>query len=528
METAVKYVAALNVDQKQVKCFIYALFRDASRVEVVGSANEQIEFITATGLEEIDPVKLWNNVTSTIKAAIAEANLTAAQIAFLTISTHRGSFTCWNQATGAAYYNFITAQDLRAKQRVQDANDGFLFKAFKATASLLYCCSRSQRYLAQSVFQVTNEHVTMRLAWMVENSPGIQQDMKHENVLYGTIDSWLLYQFRKRNDSAGDLEHLSDITNCATSGFYDPFSRQWTRWATMLYPIRRSIRPTVVDNTFNFGSVDASIFGSPIKIGTSISDTSAALWGTYCFDQTELYLKLDATTVVSILTGSTCLASIRGFAPSIGYKCGNGSQSDLMYILEKTCTNCTAVMDWGEKIGLFSNCQEASALACAVSDSNGVFFVSDFNVLGACDITAGSSFIGIKKSTRREHMIRSLLESIVYRVALLYVSVHKEIQHHGLESISKIKIDGSVARNDFICQMLANITGLPVERGEAADASAFGAVLLAGLSANIWNSKQDLLQLRKEEKVFQPSPNTKLKLLRNMRCWEQLVDKFKD
>ncbi|XP_053687303.1 putative glycerol kinase 5 [Sabethes cyaneus] len=527
METAVKYVAALNVDQRQVKCFVYALFRETTHIEVVGSSVEQIELITATGLEEIDPVKLWDNVLGTIKAAIEEANLTAAQIAFLAISTHRNSFTCWNRSTGGAYYNFITAQDLRADQKVQECNDSFLFKAFKATASLLHCVTRSQRYLGQSVFRVTNEHVTMRLAWMLENSPGIQQDLKHGNVLYGTIDAWLLYRLRKVNDSSLDLEHISDITNCAASGFYDPFARQWTRWASMLYPIAKSVRPTVVDNSFDFGYVDASIFGSSIKIGTSISDTSAALWGTCCFDKTDLYLKLDTTTVVSILTDSTCLASERGFAPLVGYKHVNGSQSELMYILEKTCTSCTAVMDWGEKIGLFADCQEASGLASAVADSNGLFFVSEFNVLGPCDMTAGSSFIGIKKTTKREHMVRSMLESIVYRVALIYVDVHKEIQYQGMESISKIKIDGSVAKADFICQMLANITSLPVERGEATDASALGAILLAGLGANVWNSKQDSLMVRKKGKIFLPSPNSKLKLLRNMRCWEQLVEKFK-
>ncbi|XP_058830578.1 putative glycerol kinase 5 [Topomyia yanbarensis] len=528
METAIKYVAALNVDQRLVKCFIYALFRDTSRIEVVGSAIEQIEFLhPATGREEIDPVKLWNSVQNTIKAAIAEANLTAAQIAFIAISSHRGSFTCWNRSSGTAYHNFITAQDLRADHMVKDCNGRLLFRAFKASACLLYCVTKSQRYLSQSVFNVTSAHVTMRLAWLLENCPGLQQDLKQGDVVYGTIDAWLLFHLRKGVDADKEIEHISDITNCAASGFYDPFTQEWTEWATMLYPIKRSILPTVVTNSFDFGYVHPSLFGSSIKIGTSISDTSAALWGNCCFDRTDLYIRMDTTAVVNIITRSTCLASVRGMSTGIGYKHSNGNQHEIVYVLEETSTECTTVIDWGIKIGLFADYREASTLACSVSDSNGVFFVSEFNVLGRCDITAGSSFVGIKKATRKEHLVRALLESMVYRIALLYVSAHKEILNQSLEPFSTIKVDGSVAQNDFICQMLADITSLPVERGDVADASALGAVLLAGLNVNVWTSKNELIQVRKVDKIFLPSPNSKLKLLRSMRCWEELVEKFK-
>ncbi|XP_058456996.1 putative glycerol kinase 5, partial [Malaya genurostris] len=488
----------------------------------------KIEFIyPATGREEIDAIKLWNSVQTTIKAAIEEANLTAAQISFLAISSHRGSFTCWNRCSGMVYHNFITAQDLRADQMVRDCNDGFMFKAFKMSASMLHCVTRSQRYLGQSVFNVTNADVTMRLAWVLEQCPGIQQDLKQGDVLFGTIDAWLLYRLRRGVSSDKDIDHISDITNCAASGLYDPFTQEWTEWAPMLYPIKRSILPTVVDNSFDFGYVDKSLFGSSIKIGTSISDISAALWGNCCFDKTDLFIRMDTTTVVNIITKSTCLASEREMFTRIGYKRLSATQDEVVYVLEKICNDCTSVIDWGMKIDLFTDHHDASKQACSVSDSNGVFFVSEFNVMGRCDITAGSSFIGIKKATRKEHLVRALLESLVYRFALLYVSAHKEIQYQSLECFTKIKVDGSVAKNDFVCQMLADITSLPVERGVAADASALGAVLLAGFNSHIWNSKQELLQVRKIDKIFLPSPNSKLKLLRNMRCWEELVEKFK-
>ncbi|XP_055607278.1 putative glycerol kinase 5 isoform X2 [Uranotaenia lowii] len=427
------------------------------------------------------------------------------------------------------YNNFITTQDIRADQLVKDCNAGLMFQAFKASSGLLHYLTRSHRHLSQSVFEVTNAHVTMRLAWMLENCPGIQQDLKLGNVMYGTIDAWLLYRFRQGGDPRKDIELVSDVTNCTASGFYDPFTQEWTEWATMLYPIKRDMLPHVVDNSFSFGYIDPSIFGSAIKIGTSISDTSAALLGTCCWEKTDLYIKMDTSAVINVITGSECHGSDHGLTPLIGYKFVHpiSDHEELIYVLEKTCSDCTAVIDWAIKIGLFSDPQDGSTMATSVTDSNGVFYIPAFSVFGVRDITAGSSFIGLKKSTRKEHLVRALLESLVYRIALLYVSAHKEAESQQLEEFKRIKVDGTMARNDFICQTLADLIGLPVERGEAIDSAALGAVFMAGMNFCIWKDKRDVNQVRKIDKLFLPNPNNKLKLLRNMRCWEQLVEKFK-
>ncbi|XP_062710376.1 putative glycerol kinase 5 [Aedes albopictus] len=531
MGTAVKYVAALNVDATLVKCYVYAVFRDSSRLEVVGSGSDHITFVyPAIGRIEIDHAKLWTSVIYTIKTAMEEANLTAKQIAFLALTAHRGSFTCWNRSNGMVYHNFITAQDQRADQMVKECNEEFMFKTFKASSGLLHYVTRNQRYLSQKEFEVTNSHVTMRLAWMLENCPGIQHDQEVGNVLFGTIDAWLLYRFRQGDDSKREVEHISDVTSCAATGFYDPFTHEWTQWAPMLYPIKKDMLPKVVNNSYDFGYIHASLFGSAIKIGTSMSNISAALWGTGSFDRTDLYIRIDSSAVVNIITGPTCMGSEHGLVPTVAYMWTHriSDHEERSYVLEKICNDCTTVIDWGIKIGLFTNPDDASTLASSVPDTNGVFYIPAFSVFGVRDITAGSSFIGMKKSTRKEHLVRALLESLVYRVALLYVSAHKEIQNQEIDDFRKIKVDGSVARNDFICQTLADITGLPVERSDVVDASAFGAVLLAGINEGLLRSKQDAMSLRKVDKVFTPHPNYKLKLLRNMRCWENIVEKFKE
>lgn len=261
-----------------------------------------------------------------------------------------------------------------------------------------------------------------------------------------------------------------------------------------------------------------------------MSDTAAALWGTGSFERTDLYIKMDTSAVLGIITGRTCLASEYGLMPTVGYKCTHpiSNHEDLSYVLEKTCTDCTTVIDWGIKIGLFVDANDASVMASSVPDSNGVLYIPAFSVFGVRDITAGSSFIGMKKSTRKEHLVRALLESLIYRMSILYVNAHKEILNQGLDDFKKIKVDGTVSRNDFICQTLADISGLPVERGEALDSSALGAVLLAGINEGVLQNKPEAMRLRKVDRVFAPNPSYKLKLLRNMRRWENIVEKFKE
>ncbi|KAL1395183.1 hypothetical protein pipiens_001270 [Culex pipiens pipiens] len=239
---------------------------------------------------------------------------------------------------------------------------------------------------------------------------------------------------------------------------------------------------------------------------------------------------MDTAAVLNIVTKASCLASTNGMTPMIAHKTVHpiSDHEEVAYVLQKICTDCTTVVDWALKIGLFTEPREGSSMASSVSDSNGVFFIPAFSVFGVRDITAGSSFIGIKKSTRKEHLIRALFESLVYRIALLYVSALKEIEAQNLEEFTKIKVDGTVSQIDFICQMLADTAGLPVERSDTADASALGAVFLAGINLGFFRNKPEVTRIRKVDKTFAPNPNNKLKLLRNMRCWEEVVEKFKE
>ncbi|XP_049278492.1 putative glycerol kinase 5 [Anopheles funestus] len=521
------YIATLDVGTTTIRCFIYATSTNGEPASI-GTAYDQVQLIyPAPGWVEINPDKLWTSVLQTIRKATEDANLSMDQLTCLAISTQRNSFTCWNRNTGQVYHNFITWKDLRADQLVKDWNNSLMLRVIKLGASFLHFFTRSKRFLAGSVIKLMNPQVTLRLSWVLQNNPSLKEDLKTGNVLYGTIDSWLLYRLRQGTDPAGPVEHISDVTNCTSTGFYDPFGEEWAGWALSLFSIKKELLPKVVDNSYDFGHVHETLLGTKIKIAASVSDQSASLWGTCCFERGDVKITMGTGSFLNVNTGTKCLASVHGLYPLIGYKLQSGKDSmvDINYLMEGASNDTGSIIEWALNMGFFEDPAESASMAMSVPNSDGVLFVPAFSGLGPPiqDDSAGSGFIGIKPSTRKEHMVRALLESLAFRVALLHDCALKETGF----SFTSIKVDGGVSKNDFICQTLANLTGIVVERGEVTDSTAMGAMFMAGLNCGIWNTKQQLVDVRKVEKKFSPDMTQRTKQLKQMRGWERAVDRFK-
>ncbi|XP_052894306.1 putative glycerol kinase 5 [Anopheles moucheti] len=521
------YIATLDVGTTTIRCIIYAA-RTNGETFPVGTAYDHVKLIyPAPGWVEINPEILWTSVLQTIRQATEDANLSIDQLTCLAISTQRNSFTCWNRNTGQVYHNFITWKDLRADQLVKDWNNSLTLRLLKFGASFLHFFTRSKRFLAGSVIKMMNPQVTLRLSWVLQTNPSLQEDLKIGNVLYGTIDSWLLYRLRQGTDRTGLVEHISDVTNCTSTGFYDPFGQEWASWALNLFSIKKELLPKVVDNSYDFGHVHETLLGKKIKIAASVSDQSASLWGNCCFERGDVKITMGTGSFLNVNTGTKCFASVHGLYPLVGYKLqsGTGLIADINYLMEGSSNDTGSIIEWALNMGLFQDPAESATMALSVPNSDGVLFVPAFSGLGppVQDDNAGSGFIGIKPSTRKEHMVRALLESLAFRVALLYDCALKETGF----SFSSIKVDGGVSKNDFICQTLANLTGIDVERGKVTDSTAMGAMFMAGINCGIWNTKRQLIDVRKVEKKFSPDMVQREKQLKQLRGWERAVDRFK-
>lgn len=253
-----------------------------------------------------------------------------------------------------------------------------------------------------------------------------------------------------------------------------------------------------------------------------MADQSASLFGSGCFQPGDMKVTMGTGTFVDVNTGVEPHASITGLYPLVGWRIG----SELTYVVEGASNDTGVLIDWAKTLGIFKHVAETSDLANSVKDSDGVYFVPAFTGLQAPinNHSAAAGFLGVKATTKNSHIVRSLLESLVFRVLLLYETLCNETRF----KFNRIRIDGGVSQNDFIMQLLADLTGLEVERPVNVEMSILGVAYLAGLHCGIWKNKEELKHLRKVDKIFKPNKQSKPHYVEIISQWKRAVDRFKD
>ncbi|XP_055376205.1 putative glycerol kinase 5 [Condylostylus longicornis] len=517
-----KYIASLDVGTTTIRCFIFDL-----SFKKVGGSTELVQLLNdEPGYFEIEPERLWKSIINVIKNAIADASINIKDVLGLGISTQRSSFITWNRETGEHFHNFITWKDLRADQLVQKWNNSFLLKIINNFSYFLYLITRSKRFLAASVLKMMNSQVTLRLVWQMENNSKLKDAINQKLALFGTLDSWLLYKLRKNSLDIEKFDHISDITSCTATGFFDPFTLQWSPLAFRIFKIREEMLPKVVDNNYNFGYVHKSIFGESIKISSSFSDQSAAMWGSSCFDDGDVKVTLGTGSFLNLNTGKECQASLSGLYPMVGWRFKSGDNSFCFtYCMEGAANDTGTVINWGLNCGLFDDPTQTSNLAESVSDTDGVYFVPAFSGIGPPinDYKSASGFLGIRPSTQKAHMVRALLESIAFRVFQLYECTKNETSYN----LKCIRVDGGVSKNNFICQLIADLTNLNVERATATEASVLGSAFVVAFNEGLCTNIKELKKFRKIDRIFEPRIEIGLEYKTKLKVWEDVLTRFK-
>ncbi|XP_023288385.1 putative glycerol kinase 5 [Orussus abietinus] len=435
-------------------------------------------------------------------------------IACLGISTQRGSFTTWNPETGKHYHRFITWKDLRADTLVQEWNSSMIMKSLRAGSHLLYMMSRSKRFLAGSVLKLMNTQMTLRLNWILQHVPGLKEAASRGRVMFGGVDCWLLYKFTGK--------HITDVSSASATGLFDPFTMRWAGWALNLFQLPQNIFPEVVDTTTNFGYVSKEVFGADIPILCSMADQAASLFGSCCFHPGDLKITMGTGSFINVNTGNEPHASVSGLYPLVGWRIG----SELVYVAEGASNDTGTLIEWAKYLGIVNEPSETSIMANSVDDSDGVYFIPAFSGLQAPinDQSAAAGFLGVKPTCSKAHLVRSLLESMVFRISLLYESLCKETHF----TYHTIRIDGGVSKNDFIMQLLADLSGLEVERATSSEMPILGVAFLAGLQYGIWKKKEELLQFRHVEKIFVPCEERRKAYSTVFSEWKRALNRFKE
>ncbi|KAM9037486.1 glycerol kinase 5 isoform 2-T2 [Sarcophilus harrisii] len=453
----------------------------------------QVEVIyPQNGWVEIDPEVLWSQFIAVIKEAVQAAGIQMDQIVGLGISTQRATFITWNKKTGNHFHNFISWQDLRATALVKSWNNSFLLKLIQSSTKILHFFTRSKRLLGASLYTFTTQQVCLRLAWILQNLKEVQKAAAEENCCFGTIDTWLLYKLTKGS------EYATDFSNASTTGIFDPYQMCWSGILTSLLSIPITMLPPVKDTSHNFGSVDKEILGASIPIVALVADQQAAMFGECCFQRGDVKLTMGTGTFLDINTGTNLQQTVGGFYPLIGWKIG----PEVVCLAEGNAADTGTAIKWAQNLNLFTEADETEKMAKSLTDSEGVCFVPSFSGLQVPlnDPCACASFMGLKSSTNKFHLVRAILESIAFRNKQLYEMMQKEIDI----PVTKIRADGGVCKNSFVMQMTSDLINEKIDRPVQIEMSCLGATFLAGLAVGFWTDKEELKKLRETERVFEP------------------------
>jgi len=479
------YVIGLDVGTTTVRSYVYD--KDG---QVVGSGDTVVDIVSPQqGWVEIDPDLLWDKVVMVIQQSITTAGITAGQVSSLGISCQRATFTCWHKKTGEYFHNFITWKDMRADNYVREWNNSFTLKGLRMGGKLLHWLTRMPRYKAAGILKLNNGMVVMRLLWALENIPELKKAVSEGDAMFGCVDTWLLYKLTGN--------HKTEVSNIAATGLFDPFTMQYAGWAFSLFSLPLSIMPEVVDSCGeHFGAVRSDILGHSVPVRAVLADQSASAFGSSCYSPGSAKITLGTGSFLDVIT-SKPHASMEGLVPLVGWRI----EDDTTYLAEG-CVHDTGVMvSWAKTVGLFDNIDDISDIVSALPSSNGLYFIPGFHGLQVPiqDSSATAGFLGLRLNTTKEEMLRAVLESIAYSLTKLVSVFISETR----DTLAQVVVDGGVSRNNFIVQMIADLTGITIIRPDNVEVSAWGVAALAGLGAGVWQNRDQLDKIKgKNGEVF--------------------------
>lgn len=326
--------------------------------------------------------------------------------------------------------------------------------------------------------------------------------MKQNRAALCTVDTWLLNKLKNFSMQTTNFECISDISNATATGLYDTFNLEYNSLNLKLFGIKRCMLSTTVSNSHDFGFTNASLFGLPVRIGAIISDQAASLIGNACFRKMDAKVTLGTGTFLNVNTGEKCRGSRNGANPMIAWKIQSREKKEkilsTVYYTERAFNESSTLIRFAKTIGLCSREDELSSLALSVHDSDGVIFIPKFYSL--------AGFIGYKQSTTKSHLVRAILESIIFKVAQFFFLMQEENPNYQPEGL---RVDGGISANDFICQSIADLLNVSIERGvNSTEITSIGCAYLSAYNCGLFDKLEDAEEFYKIEKVFTPNKDT--------------------
>ena len=486
-----KYVMALDQGTTSSRCILF----DRQGNVVSMAQKEFTQIYPKTGWVEHDAMEIWSSQYGVAAEAMAKIGADAGDIDAIGITNQRETTIVWDRNTGVPVYNAICWQCHRTADRIDELKAQGYDKLIKSKTGLV----------PDAYFSAT------KIGWILDNVEGARKKAEAGELLFGTVDTWLIWKLSK-----GRI-FVTDYTNASRTMLFNIHPRSWDDELLELFGVPRSMLAQVRPSSCIYGTTDEGLLGGEIKLAGAAGDQQAALFGQCCYGEGDVKNTYGTGCFLLMNTGKRAFESENGLITTIAAD----TDEEPSYALEGSVFVAGAAIQWlRDEMRMIDSSAQSEEYAKAVPDTNGVYVVPAFTGLGApyWNQYCRGMVVGITRGCSKEHFVRATLESLAYQTH----SVLKSMEQDTGLAISSLRVDGGASANDFLMQFQADILGADVLRPECIETTALGAAYLAGLATGYWQSREEIEKNWQLSHRFVPSMSDAIRQER-LKGWDKAV-----
>ncbi len=486
-----KYIMALDAGTTSNRCILF----DEKGAIISMAQREFPQYYPHPGWVEEDAKEIWSTILAVAVEAMYKVGVTAEQIAAIGITNQRETAIVWDKETGEPVYNAIVWQCRRTSEYCDELKDKGLTEVFRAKTGLVI----------DAYFSAT------KVRWILENVEGARERAERGELLFGTVETWLIWKLTQ-----GKV-HVTDYTNASRTMMFNITELKWDEEILKELDIPACMLPEVKDSSTIFGLTDPTLFGHEIPIGGAAGDQQCALFGQLCFDKGEAKNTYGTGCFMLMNTGEEPVFSKNGLVTTIAW----GINGKITYALEGSTFVAGAAIQWlRDEMRLIDSAADSEYMANKVKDTNDCYVIPAFTGLGApyWDQYARGTIVGITRGVNKYHIIRATLESIAY----LTNDILEVMREEAGEEIPVVKVDGGASVNNLLMQMQADLMNVPVQRPQCVETTAMGAAYLAGLAVGYWADQEELKKNFVPDRTFTSQISEEVRE-KKIRGWRKAV-----
>ncbi len=487
-----KYIMAMDQGTTSSRCI---LFNEEGKI-VSKSQREFKQMYPLPGWVEHDPIEIWSTQIGVANEAMAKIGAKNVNIVGIGITNQRETTVIWNKNTGKPIYNAIVWQCRRTSKLCDELKkDKDFEKHIKENTGLVI----------DSYFSAT------KIKWILDNVDGAREQAENGELLFGTIETWLIWKLTE-----GKV-HITDYSNASRTMLFNINTLKWDEEILHKLDIPRQILPEVKPSSCVYGETEEHFFGKPIKISGAAGDQQAALFGQTCFERNQGKNTYGTGCFMLVNTGNRPIFSQNGLLTTIGW----GINGKVTYALEGSVFIAGAAVQWlRDELGMLEDSAKSEQIAVSVPDTNGAVVVPAFVGMGApyWEPHARGAIFGITRGVNKAHTIRATLESIALQSMDLINAMEEDVG----EEVKLLNVDGGASSNDFLMQFQADILNKKIARAESVETTAKGAAYLAGLAVGFWENQEELKKMDSVDNIFAPNMEENVRMDK-INLWHKAV-----